>query len=104
MGAGEDVTVRLGAANLVEGYVHGDYVESGVVVHCVGVGLDYSGAATGVGLGESLDGEGSAGGVVFYAEDTGLGETLGIVCDAVSCSGANVQDVDVHRSGVRRYS
>ena len=52
-----------------------------------------------VGLGESLDGEGSAGGIVLNAEDTGLGETLYIVYDAVSCPGANVQDVDVHAAG-----
>ena len=33
-------------------------------------------------------------------EDSGLGETLHIVHDAVSSSGANVQDVDVQRRGV----
>ena len=94
--AGEDVTVRVGAADLVESDVHGYYVESGVVVHGVGVGLDYPGVVPGFGLGESLDGEGGAGGIVFDAEYSGLGETLYIVCDAVPCPGANIQDVDVH--------
>ena len=96
----QDVYVRLWSADLVEGDVHGEEVEGGVVVHVIGVGFDYPGAFAEAGVGEGLEGEGCAGGVVFYSKDLGIREAVGVVDDAVSGPGADVQDVEARHNGI----